>query len=114
MTHLPQKIGDNVHMDILPVPTSVGGNNHILFTVDEKAEFVIGIPIPTKSTPQLVKAADVIVQMYHLRGHTISPFTLDNEINLRAMEPNSEHARFPSQLLQLDCTRKSQNEASKL
>ena len=45
-----EKIGDNVHMDIIPVPTSVGGNNHILFTVDEKSDFVIGISIPTKST----------------------------------------------------------------
>jgi hypothetical protein len=81
-----EKIGDNVHMDIIPVPTSVGGNNHILFTVDEKSDFVIGIPIPTKSTTQLIKAADVIAGMYHLRGHTVSHFTSDNEINLRAME----------------------------
>ena len=78
-----EKIGGNVHMDIL---TSVGGNNHILFAVDEKSDFVIGIPIPTKSTPQFIKAADVIIGIYHQRRHAISHFTSDNEINLRAME----------------------------
>jgi len=76
------QIVDNVHMDIIPVPTSVG-NNHILFTVDENSDVVIGIPIPTKSTPQLIKAANVIIGMYHQRGHTISHFTSDNETYVR-------------------------------
>jgi len=30
-----EKIGDNVHVDIIPIPTSIGGNNFILMTVDE-------------------------------------------------------------------------------
>ena len=82
-------------MDIIPVPTSVGGNNHILFTVDEKSDFVIGNPFPTKSTTQLIKAADVIADMYHLREHTVSHFTSDNEVNLRAMENQLRTRKIP-------------------
>jgi hypothetical protein len=81
-----EKIGDNVHMDIIPVPTSVGGNNYILFSVDEKSDFIIGIPMPNKTTSQLIKAVDVLIGMYQHRGHTLSHFTTDNEHNLRAME----------------------------
>ena len=40
-------IGDNIHMDIIiiSIPTSVGGNNYILFSVDKKSDYIIGIPI---------------------------------------------------------------------
>jgi hypothetical protein len=54
--------------------------------VDENSDFIIGIPMPTKSTPQLIKAVDVILGMYQVRNHTLSHFTSDNEHNLRAME----------------------------
>jgi len=65
-----EKIGDNVHVDIIPVLTSVGDDNIILMTVDEKSDFIIGIPIPSKSTTQLIKATDVVIGMYHQRDHT--------------------------------------------
>ena len=99
-----EKIGDNVHVDIIPVPTSVGGNNFILMTVDEKSDFIIGIPIPSKSTLQLIKATDVIIGMYHQRDHTLSHISSDN------FEPE----KFPSQRHQPDCTRRNPNAVSKL
>ena len=109
-----QRIGDNVHVDIIPVPTSIGGNNFILMTVDEKSDFIIGIPIPSKSTTQLVKATDVIIDMYHQRDHTLSHNSSDNEHNLRAMEIQLRTRKFLSQRHQPDCTRKNPNAVSKL
>ena len=44
-----EKIGDNVHVDNIPVPTSVGGENFILMTVDEKSDFIIDIPNQQRS-----------------------------------------------------------------
>ena len=57
-------------VDIIPVLISFDGNNFILMTVDEKSEFIIGIPIPSKSTTQLIKATDVVIDMYHQRDDT--------------------------------------------
>ena len=91
-----EKIGDNVHMDIIPVPTSVGGNNHILFTLDEKSDFVIGIPIPTKSTPQLIKAADVIVGMYHLYGRTFLILHLTMKSTYMRWKTQDFNLNYPS------------------
>ena len=79
-------IGDNVHADIIPITTSVGGNNFILFTVDERSDYIIGIPMATKSQSHLVKAIDVISGIYLQKGHTLSHLTTDNENNLRSME----------------------------
>jgi hypothetical protein len=87
-SHSPpaENIGDHVHADIVPVPTSVGGNNFILFAVDERSDYIIGIPMTTKSTSHLVKAVDVMLGIYLQKGHTLSHLTTDNEINLRSME----------------------------
>jgi len=52
-------------------------------TIDEKLDFIICIPITSKS---IIKATDVMVGMYHQRDHTLSHITSDNEYNLRAME----------------------------
>jgi hypothetical protein len=75
-----------VHADIIPITTSVGGNNYILFTVDERSDFIIGIPMDTKSQSHLVKAIGVIIGIYLQKGHALSHLTTDNENNLRSME----------------------------
>ena len=95
----------------ITVPTSVGGNNHILITVNEKSDFVVGISIPTKSTTQLIKAADVITGMY---GHTISYFTSDNEINLRAMETQLRTRQISISTFSDGLHERNRSEASKL
>jgi len=66
-------IGENVHMDIT---TSAGGNNYNLFFVDEKSDYIIGIPIQSKSTLHLILAVDVMNDIpYMTYILTISHFT---------------------------------------
>ena len=84
-------IGDNVHAEIIPITTSVGGDNYILFTVDERSDYIvgdyiIGILMATKSQFHLVEAIDVVIGIYLQRGHALSHVTTDNENNLRSME----------------------------
>jgi hypothetical protein len=80
-------IGENIQCDIIPIPTSIGGNNHILFTVDDKSDHDVAMPMSTKSTTQLVKAMDVVIQTYHQYGHTVKHFTSDDEANLKSTLP---------------------------
>jgi hypothetical protein len=82
------KIGENIHCDIIPIPTSIGGNNHVFFTIDDKSDFVIAVPIPTKSTSQLVKAMDTVIKTYQQYGHSAQHFTSDDEANLKATLPH--------------------------
>ena len=79
-------IRDNVHADIVPISTSVGENNYLLFTVDERSNYIIGIPMATKS--HLVKAIVVIIGIHVdvQKGHSLSHLTTNNENNLRSME----------------------------
>jgi hypothetical protein len=81
-------IGENIHCDILPIPTSIGGNNHILYSVDDKSDFIVAVPMPTKSTAQLVKAMDHIISVYQQYGHMVRHFTSDDEANLKATLPH--------------------------
>jgi hypothetical protein len=78
-------IGEKLHMDIIPIPTSIGGNNFILFSVDEKSDNIIGVPMMGKSNMNLVKAVDVIIGIFVQKGH-MSHIVTDNEINLRSLE----------------------------
>jgi len=70
-----EKIGDNVHIDIILFPSSVGDNNHILFKVRLRHRNFYSYQVDT-STDQ---SRDVIIGIYHKRGHKISHFTIDNE-----------------------------------
>jgi hypothetical protein len=80
-------IGANIHIDIYPIPTSIGGNNFILMTVDELSDYVIAVPMPTKSTSELIKAMDKVVSVYQQHGHIVMHFTSDDENNLNATVP---------------------------
>jgi len=82
-----QHIGRNVHAVIVPIATvSIGGNNFILFSIDKRSDYIIGIPIPTKSHSHLIKAVDVITGINVQRNHVLTHLTTDNENNLRSME----------------------------
>jgi hypothetical protein len=80
-------IGENIHCDILPIPTSIGGNNQVFLTVDDKSDFMIAVPMPSKSTTQLVKAMDIVIHLYQQHGHTVKHSTSDDEANLKATLP---------------------------
>jgi hypothetical protein len=80
-------IGEKVHIDILPITTSIGGNNYLLFSVDEKSDFSISIPMPNKSTANLEKALDTQHRTYLSHGHTIIHILSDDENNLKATSP---------------------------
>jgi hypothetical protein len=79
-------IGDKLHMDIIPIHTSIGGNNFILFSVDEKSDYIIVVPMVGKSNMNLVKAVDVIIGIFVQKGNMLSQIVTDNEINLRSLE----------------------------
>jgi hypothetical protein len=80
-------IGEIIHCDILPIPTSIGGNSIILCSVDNKCDYVVAVPMQHKSKAQLVKAMDAIINTYQLQGHTVRHFTSDNEANLKSTLP---------------------------
>jgi hypothetical protein len=42
---LATAIGEKIHCDILPIPTSIGGNNFILYCVDDKSDYVVAVPM---------------------------------------------------------------------
>jgi hypothetical protein len=77
-------IGAKVHIDIVPIPTSIGGNNHLLFSVDDKSDFVVAVPMTKKSTNQLLKAMDTIIGTYLLHGHSLELFVSDDERNFNS------------------------------
>jgi hypothetical protein len=76
-------------MDIIPIPTSVGGNNYILFSMDEKSDYIIGIPIQSKSTSHLISAVDDIysTRTYHFSLHHRRTQSQRNQENAK----NPEH-----------------------
>ena len=65
-------------------------------------------PNSLKSQMSLLVCITYVDTLFHIL-HQIMKFTY-----VMRWKINSVHARFPSQLLQLDCTRKSRNEAYKL
>ena len=85
-SHPAQQIGQHVHVDIVPIATSIGGNNYILFSINERYDYIFGIPIPIKSNSHLIKTMNVIICIYVQQGHVLSHITTDNENNLRSME----------------------------
>jgi hypothetical protein len=72
-------IGGNVHVDIYPIPTSIGGNNFILMSVDGRSDFIIAVPMPNKSTHELIKALDTITKTYISHGHIVLQFSSDDK-----------------------------------
>jgi len=83
MSQPPLIIGANIHADIYPIPNSIGGNNFILMSIDGRSHFVLVIPIPTKSTSDLIKAMDKIIQLYQSHGHVVRHFISDDENNVK-------------------------------
>jgi hypothetical protein len=46
-----REVGDHLHGDFIIVKNkSIGGNTIIFITVDEKSNYLVGIPLPTKGT----------------------------------------------------------------
>jgi Reverse transcriptase (RNA-dependent DNA polymerase) len=112
-------IGENIHCDILPISTSIGGNNNVFFTVDDKSDYVIAVPMQGKSTKQLVAAMDVVIRTYQQHGHTVKHFTSDDEANLKATLPHLlirkiTHSTTPAGLHEKKAERSVQKLKSKL
>ena len=84
MSQPPLTIGANIYVDIYPIPTSIGGNNIILMSIDGRSDFVITIPMPKKSTSDLIKAMDKTIQLHQSNGHVVRHFSSDDENNLKA------------------------------
>jgi hypothetical protein len=46
-------IGERIHVDLIPIDTSIGGNKFILLKVDAKSAYDMGVPLQAKSVPHL-------------------------------------------------------------
>ena len=76
----PSHIGGNVHVDlIILTATSLGGNNYMLFAVDGKCRFKLGIPAQSKTTKNLCGAFDKMISIYNRHGHRVHHITSDDE-----------------------------------
>jgi hypothetical protein len=75
-------IGEHIHCDLIPLTTpSIGNNSFILFAVDEKSGYCIGIPLKSKSKKSLVQGFSILTQTFNSYGHRISLITTDDEKN---------------------------------
>ena len=75
-----EKIGDNVHVDILPYThTTIGGFTAALICVDEWSKYTTLIGLTRKTKAQIIAALIKLDKYYHRYGHTIKHITPDAE-----------------------------------
>jgi hypothetical protein len=83
-----QNIGDHLHSDLIPLTnTSVGGNTFILFAVDEKSGYSIGIPLKSKASKNIVDGYKTMIQFFNSYGHKVTKITVDDERTLLSAKP---------------------------
>jgi len=75
-------VGEHIHCDLIPLTTpSIGDNNFILFAVDEKSGYCIGIPLKSKSKKSLIQGFSTLTQTLNSYKHHITLITTDDEKN---------------------------------
>jgi len=75
-------VGEHIHCDLIPLTIpSIGGNNFILFAVDEKSGYCIGIPLKSKSKKSLIQGFSILTQTFNAYKHRITLITTDDEKN---------------------------------
>ena len=71
-----EKIGDNVHIDILPYThATIGGFTAALISVDEWSKYTYLIGLVRKTKAQVIAALIKLDKYYHRYGHTIKRIT---------------------------------------
>ena len=100
-----EKIGDNVHCDIIPFDcTTVGGYTYGLLMLDEKSNFPHIEGLVTKTSKRIVRAVEKAAKFYRRFGHTLRRITPDAEPNFisatlelgaLAIGPHSGHTNSP-------------------
>lgn len=77
------EIGEHLHGDLIILRNkSIGGYNFILFMVDEKSGYCIGVPLETKGKKSIEDAMKGMVQEYNQYGHKVLKITCDDERTL--------------------------------
>lgn len=82
-----QDVGEHLHADLIPLKTkSIGGNTVLLTVVDEKSNFIITLPLSSKSTNTLQEGFEQIITFYNTYGHTVKRVTIDAENTLKNLK----------------------------
>ena len=89
LTEPARTIGQHLHSDLILLKhKSIGGNTVILRLVDEKSDFIVGIPMETKSTINMQAAGDATILAYNMFGHKVFKITTDDEVSLGILKPH--------------------------
>lgn len=67
-TALPERVGQVIHMDIVPTPRSLGCE-HLLVANDEKSSYMFSIPMKSKDKAELFRATDSMLAQINQFGH---------------------------------------------
>lgn len=87
LTPPAQNVGEHLHADLIPLKTkSIGGNTVLLTVVDEKSNFIITLPLPSKSTNTLQEGFESIITFFNTYGHTVKRVTTDAESTLKNLK----------------------------
>ena len=79
------EVGEVLHSDLIPLTVkSAGGNTVILFAVDEKSGFKVGVPLKTKQAKDCSQGYEDIVREFNSYGHRVKHIVIDSENTLKA------------------------------
>jgi hypothetical protein len=79
-------VGSHLHCDLIPLSdVRLGNNTNILFAVDAKTSYVIGVPLKNKTTKSLAEGFDNIMLEYNTYGHSVKEITSDDERNFQSV-----------------------------
>jgi hypothetical protein len=79
------EVGEVLHSDLIPLTTkSAGGNTVILFAVDEKSGYKVGVPLRTKQAKDCSEGYQDIVREFNSYGHRVKHIVIDSEYTLKA------------------------------
>jgi hypothetical protein len=78
------QIGEHIHADLVPIAPSIGGHMHILMSVDDKSDFVVGVPLPTKHSSAVNDGYGKLIAEFRSRNHPARHISTDDEATLRA------------------------------
>ena len=63
-------------------------------SADGRCDYLAAVPMPSKSSEQLIIAMDKIILLYLSKGHIVLHFSSDDEANLNATKPELRKRRI--------------------